>query len=77
MDIRGLLQQIVYHTQPLADTAMLTKRRLHKQEVIDLLGISPRTYDRYKTRGLLVPHRLGGQDFFYLEDLDAGLAARC
>lgn len=74
VDIRELLQQIVHHTKPLSDHNAFTKRRLHKQEVIDLLGISPRTYDRYKARGLLVPHRMGGQDFYYMDDLESGLA---
>lgn len=50
-DMRVLLQQIARHTEPRTDSHGQLGQRRHKQEVLDLLGISPRTYDRYKARG--------------------------
>lgn len=55
-------------TKPLAAYELLTGIKIYKQEVLELLKISPRTYDRHKANGLLKPHGLG-HDFYYPEDL--------
>lgn len=45
------------------------ERLMHKQEVIDYLKISLRTYYRYKNQGLLVPIKIGESDYYYESDL--------
>lgn len=67
------LGEIVANTKPLAATPLLTERKIYKQEAIQLLGISERTYERHKANGLLKPRGLG-HDFFYPADLEAAMA---
>ena len=52
------------------------ERLMHKQEVIDYLKISLRTYYRLKTQKLLVPILIGKTDYYYESDLQALLAQR-
>lgn len=42
---------------------------LKKQQVIELLKISNRTYYRHIENGILVPRQLGKQNYFYHSDL--------
>ena len=67
------LESIAANTQPLATNTFLTRRKIYKQEAISLLGISERTYNRWKAEGKLKPHGLG-HDFYYPEDLQPALA---
>lgn len=45
------------------------KEVLRKQQVIDILKISDRTYYRHIENGILVPRQLGSRSFFYHSDL--------
>lgn len=67
------LTAIAAHTRPLANTPLLTNRKIYRQEAIELLGISERTYERHKANGLLKPRGLG-HDFYYPEDLEEAMA---
>lgn len=67
------LMEIAKHTKPLAATPLLTRRKIYKQEAIALLGVSERTYGRYKNKGLLCPRGIG-HDFYYPEDLETAMA---
>lgn len=62
------LGEIAKHTKPLASDSILTQRKIYKAEAIAMLGISERTYGRYKANGLLKPRGIG-HDFYYEEDL--------
>jgi hypothetical protein len=42
---------------------------LRKQQVIDILKISDRTYYRHIENGILVPRQLGNRNYFYPSDL--------
>ncbi|MFB2121058.1 hypothetical protein [Parapedobacter sp. 2B3] len=65
--------EVVANTEPLATHPVMTARKIYKQEVIALLNISVRTYDRHKASGLLKPRGLG-HDFYYAEDLEEAIA---
>lgn len=67
------LALITANTRPLASAPLLTQRKIYKQEAIELLGISDRTYDRRKAEGKLKPRGMG-HDFFYPEDLEEAIA---
>ncbi len=73
VEIKQLLAEIANNTKPLVAHQLLTNRRIFKEEAIELLKISPRTYDRHKANGLLKPRRYGSQDFFYPEDLEEAI----
>ena len=66
------LESIAANTRPLANSGFLTRRKIYKQEAMDLLGISERTYNRWKAAGVLKPHGVG-HDFYYPEDLEPAL----
>ncbi|WP_257670469.1 helix-turn-helix domain-containing protein [Parapedobacter tibetensis] len=66
------LAEIAANTKPLMASPLLVQRKIYKQETIKLLGISERTYDRHKAKGLLKPHGIG-QDFYYPEDLEKAM----
>lgn len=52
------------------------ERLMHKQEVINYLKISLRTYYRLKTQKLLVPILIGKTDYYYESDLQTLLVQR-
>lgn len=45
------------------------KEVLKRQQVIDILKISERTYYRHIENGILVPRQLGNRNYFYHSDL--------
>lgn len=67
------LSLIAANTRPLATSPLFTQRKIYRQEAIEMLGISNRTYDRRKAEGKLKPRGMG-HDFFYPEDLEEALA---
>jgi len=67
------LSLIAANTRPLATSPLLTQRKIYKEEAIELLGISDRTYERRKADGKLKPRGMS-HDFFYPEDLEEALA---
>lgn len=67
------LSLIAANTKPLATSPLLTQRKIYKQEAVEKLGISDRTYERRKAEGRLKPRGMG-HDFFYPEDLEEALA---
>lgn len=67
--VRGIASGL----EAFAASPLLTKQRIYKQEAIELLGISPRTYDRLKASGLLNPRGIG-HDFYHPEDLEEAMA---
>ena len=67
------LTSIAANTRPLASGSLLTRKRIYRQEAIDLLGISERTYERKKANGELKPRGMS-HDFYYPEDLEEAMA---
>lgn len=64
---------VVANTKPPATYEVVTGRKIYKQEVLTLLNISLRTYDRHKACGLLKPRGVG-HDFYYPQDLEEATA---
>ncbi|MGV3761583.1 hypothetical protein [Parapedobacter sp.] len=67
------LSLIAANTKPLATSPLFIRRKIYRQEAVELLGISDRTYDRRKAEGKLKPRGMG-HDFFYPEDLEEAIA---
>ncbi len=67
-----LLLEIAANTKPPATHAVVDGRKIYKEEVLDLLNISRRSYDRHKAKGLLKPRGVG-HDFYYPQDLEAAI----
>ncbi len=55
----------------------LRDKYLTKQQVAELLHVSPRSIDNYMRRGLLVFLKLGRTVRFRLEDIEKQLAENC
>ncbi len=49
------------------------KEVLRKQQVIDILKISERTYYRHIRNRVLIPRKLGNRNYFYYADLTEAL----
>ncbi len=64
--------RIVETLKTVVPSPLLTQPKIYKQEAMKLLGISPRTYDRRKAEGILVPRGIG-HDWYYPEDLEEAL----
>lgn len=69
----GHVAEIAGNTKPMAAPEGVTGRKIYKQEVLELLKISKRTYDRHKASGLLRPRGIG-YDFYYPSDLEKAMA---
>lgn len=73
--IESLLSKLVENNMSVSDAvcgvchSKEPEEVLRKQQVIDILKISDRTYYRHIENGILVPRQLGNRSYFYPSDL--------
>ncbi len=74
LDESGLLEQLAKNLPEIIAFIRRTfppeEAKLFLPDVIEYLGISPRTYYRKVAQGKLTPRKWEGPDFFYRRDLE-------
>jgi len=61
-------------SEPDEETSPLTSRSLHtRQEVAEMLGVSPTTITRLRSEGLLVATLIGGKVKFHIDEIERAI----
>ncbi|WP_437920281.1 hypothetical protein [Sphingobacterium sp. LRF_L2] len=69
-----MMKKLLIHIAASQQGVPLEKRKLwSKQDVMEKLGMTDRTYERNLKNGKLIPMRLNGADMFFEEDIVAAL----